>query len=53
MRDFVESEVKEISKDISDFQSASFPMLKLKTLARRKFGFFILNILLVMVSTDA
>lgn len=48
MRDFVESEVKEISKDISDFQSASFPMLKLKTLARRKFGFFILNILLVM-----
>ncbi|XP_052084876.1 gamma-aminobutyric acid receptor subunit beta-1-like isoform X1 [Mytilus californianus] len=48
LRDFVEAEIKEISKDISDFVSATFPLLKLKTLARRKFGYFILNILLVM-----
>ncbi|VDI31003.1 Hypothetical predicted protein, partial [Mytilus galloprovincialis] len=48
LKDFVEAEIKEISKDISDFVSATFPLLKLKTLARRKFGYFILNILLVM-----
>ena len=49
IRDFVESEVKEMSKDISENQSVVFPLLKLKTAARRKSGYFIWNILLVMV----
>ncbi|CAC5356538.1 GABRG [Mytilus coruscus] len=48
LKDFVVTEAKQMTKEFSETKNISFPLLTVKTLAVRQFGFFVWNILIIM-----
>jgi hypothetical protein len=49
LKDFVVTEAKQMTKEFSESKNISFPLLTIKALAVRQFGFFVWNILIIMV----
>lgn len=48
LKDFVVTEAKQMTKEFSESKNISFPLLTIKALAVRQFGFFVWNILIIM-----
>lgn len=48
LKDFVITEAKQMTKEFSESKNISFPLLTIKALAVRQFGFFVWNILIIM-----
>ncbi|XP_063437274.1 gamma-aminobutyric acid receptor subunit beta-1-like isoform X3 [Mytilus trossulus] len=48
LKDYVVTEAKQMTKEFSETKNISFPLLTVKTLAVRQFGFFVWNILIIM-----
>lgn len=49
LREFVESEIRKVSKEFTGSKNVVYPFLVFKTLAMRRAGFFVWNIILIMV----
>lgn len=48
LREFVESEIRKVSKEFTGSKNVVYPFLVFKTLAMRRAGFFVWNIILIM-----
>lgn len=49
LREFVDSEIRKVSKEFTGSKNVVYPFLVFKTLAMRRAGFFVWNIILIMV----
>nr|XP_022321663.1 uncharacterized protein LOC111123552 [Crassostrea virginica] len=48
LREFVDSEIRKVSKEFTGSKNVVYPFLVFKTLAMRRAGFFVWNIILIM-----